>query len=177
MGITIIINIQQMQNYKGIKKMIKTIKQQSNGYLVNGSMSVPNEPANRHYKEVQEWIANGGVVEPEFTLDELKIAKVNELETVYNNANELDIAYLNSTFQADKVSQDLIVSVLSAGSVPTGFFWLDKANNQVAMTYAELQGLSGAILTRNQANFIKFQGLKTQVNAATTQAALDKIVW
>jgi len=111
------------------------------------------------------------------TFSELQTAKVNELGIADNDANELDIAYLNTTFQADKSSQDLIVSVLSAGSVPTGFFWLDKANNQVPMTYAQLQGLSGAILTRNQTNFIKFQGLKTQANAATTQAALDKIVW
>ena len=111
------------------------------------------------------------------TFSELQTAKVNELGIAYNDANELDIAYLNTTFQADKSSQDLIVSVLSAGSVPTGFFWLDKANNQVPMTYAQLQGLSGAILTRNQTNFIKFQGLKTQANAATTQAGLDKITW
>ena len=108
---------------------------------------------------------------------ELQTAKISELETKYNNANELDISYLNTTFQADKASQDLIVSVLSAGSVPTGFFWLDKANNQVSMTYAQLQGLSGAILTRNQTNFIKFQTLKAKVKLAKTQADLDKIVW
>ena len=103
--------------------------------------------------------------------------KLSELETAYNNANELDIAYLGTTFQADTKSQDLIVKVLSAGSVPTGFFWIDKANNQVAMTYTQVQGLSGAILTRNQVNFIKFQGLKARVKLATTQAELDAIVW
>ena len=106
--------------------------------------------------------------------------KLSELETAYNNANELDIAYMSTTFQADKKSQDLIVKVLSAGSVPSGFFWIDKANNKVAMTYAQLQGLSGAILTRNQTNFIKFQGLKAKVKlttTTTTQAELDAIVW
>ena len=111
------------------------------------------------------------------TFSELQTAKVSELGIAYNDANELDIAYLNTTFQADKASQDLIVSVLSAGSVPNGFFWLDKTNNQVAMTYAQLQGLSGAILTRNQANFIKFQGLKAKVKLAKTQAELGLIVW
>jgi len=111
------------------------------------------------------------------TFSELQTAKVSKLGIAYSKANELDIAYLNTTFQADKASQDLIVSVLSAGSVPTGFFWLDKANNQVAMTYAELQGLSGAILARNQTNFIKFQTLKAKVSTAKTQADLDLIVW
>jgi len=110
-------------------------------------------------------------------LTDNKDSKVNEIKTAYENANQLDIAYLNTTFQADKNSQDTIVSVLSAGSVPTGFFWLDTANNQVPMTYVELQGLSGAILTRNQVNFVKYQSLKAQVNTATTQAELDVIMW
>ena len=111
------------------------------------------------------------------TFAELQTAKLQDLETSYNKANELDIAYMATTFQADKNSQDLVVKVLSAGSAPSGFFWLDKANNQVAMTYVQLQGLSGAILTRNQTNFIKFQGLKSQVKLAKTQADLDLIVW
>jgi len=115
------------------------------------------------------------LIAPTFT--QLRTAKKQEIYGAYNNANQLDIAYMTTTFQADKASQDLIVSVLSAGSVPTGFFWLDKANNQVAMTYAQLQGLSGAILTRNQANFVKFQGLKAKVKLAKTQADLDLIVW
>ncbi len=119
--------------------------------------------------------------EPKELLDGLflmtKPTKLQDLETAYNKANELDIVYMNTTFQADTKSQDLIVKVLSAGSVPSGFFWIDKANNQVAMTYAQLQGLSGAILTRNQTNFIKFQGLKAKVSLAKTQADLDLIVW
>jgi len=119
--------------------------------------------------------------EPQELLDALflmkKPAKIQELYTAYNNANQLDINYMNTTFQADKKSQDLIVSVLSAGSVPTGFFWLDSLNNQVPMTYTQLQGLSGAILARGQANFVKLQSLKAKVKAATTQADLDAIVW
>ena len=116
------------------------------------------------------------LTKPKTTI-ELQTSKLHELKIMYNNSNQLDIPYMTTTFQADKASQDLIVSVLSAGSVPKGFFWLDKANNQVAMTYAQLQGLSGAILTRNQANFVKFQGLKAKVKLAKTQADLDLIVW
>jgi len=111
------------------------------------------------------------------TLAELQIAKVSELYASYNKVNESDIAYMSTTFQADKKSQDLIVSVLSAGSVPSGFYWFDKANNQVAMTYADLQGLSGAILARGQVNFAKLQGLKAKVKSAKTKTDLNKIKW
>ena len=115
------------------------------------------------------------LIAPTFT--QLRTAKKQEIYGAYNNANQLDIAYMTTTFQADKKSQDLIVSVLSAGSVPTGFFWLDKTNNQVAMTYAQLQGLSGAILSRGQTNFAKLQGLKAKAKLAKTQTALKKVVW
>lgn len=110
-------------------------------------------------------------------LNGAKQSKLNELKIAYKEANQADIAYMNTTFQADKDSQDLIVSVLSAGSVPTGFFWLDSLNNQVPMTYAELQGLSGAILARNQTNFIKYQGLKAKVNSAKTLKTVNSIKW
>ena len=50
--------------------MIETVKNMKDangtltGYFVNGTMSVPLDPANTDYQAVQEWIAEGGVVEP-----------------------------------------------------------------------------------------------------------------
>ena len=119
--------------------------------------------------------------EPQELLDELfeqsKHTKINEIKQAYNEANQLDIAYMNTTFQADKESQNLIVSVLSTGTVPDGFYWVDSLNNQVAMTYADLQGLSAEILVRGQANFDKYQALKAQVSVALTETELETIVW
>ena len=43
---------------------ITSVKLQENGYLVNGNMYVPNDPANRHYQMVQDWIALGNTPEP-----------------------------------------------------------------------------------------------------------------
>lgn len=157
--------------------MIKTVKKQENGYLVNNEMSVPNDPSNRHYIEIQKWILNGGIVESEFTFSELQNTKLSELVADYNDANTLDITYMDTTFQADKKSQDLIVSVLSAGSVPDGFYWMDKNNNQVAMTFSDLQGLSGAILMRGQANFVKLQGLKDTTRNAKSIEDIEAIYW
>ena len=132
----------------------------------------------RQYTDMyNDYVAKGGTVEPMHSLADLQAKKIQELEKSYSNANQLDIAYMNTTFQAGKKSQDLIVSVLSAGNVPSGFFWVDKTNNQVAMTYTDLQGLSSAILVRNQANFVHLQNLKGQVKAATAQAGLDAIIW
>ena len=107
----------------------------------------------------------------------LKDDKLSKLTTAYNNANELDITYMSTTFQADKKSQDLITGILAGGAVPSGFTWRDKLNVDVAMTFAEFQGLSQAIVLRGQANWIKCQDLKAQVALAKKQADLDLIVW
>ena len=120
---------------------------------------------------------NGYVVEPEFTLSELQNTKIAELYSSYNKSNLLDIPYMNTIFKADKKSQDVIVSVLSNSSVPYGFFWMDKANNQVDMTFTDLQGLNSAILDRVQINFVKLQSLITDVRNTTNQDDLDKITW
>jgi len=122
--------------------------------------------------------------EPQKLIDALfimsKPTKLNELQTTYNSANEIDIAYMGTTFQADKQSQDLITAILAGGAVPIGFAWRDNTkptNVDVPMTFTEFQGLSQAIVSRGQGNWIKYQGLKGQVPLATTQADLDLIVW
>lgn len=50
--------------------LIETVKQTQSGYLINGSISVPNDPTNSDCQIVQKWISEGGVVQPEFTTSE-----------------------------------------------------------------------------------------------------------
>jgi len=69
---------------------ITSCKLQDSGYLVNGNMSVPNDPANRHYVMVQEWIAEGNTPAPEFT--DVEIA-ANDQAVI----NIDSLAYLAST--------------------------------------------------------------------------------
>jgi hypothetical protein len=51
---------------------IQTVKLQEHGYLVNGTMSVPNDPANRHYQLILDWINDGNlpegadIIEPDY---------------------------------------------------------------------------------------------------------------
>ena len=70
--------------------MINTVKQQKHGYLVNGNMSVPNDERNKDFLEVQEFISNGGTVEPEFTQAEID-------KQAQDAINSEALAYLAST--------------------------------------------------------------------------------
>ena len=64
--------------------MINTVKILDSGYLVDGVRSVPNDPSNRDYQEVQDWITEGNTPDPEFTpaeeLANAKQAKLAELK-------------------------------------------------------------------------------------------------
>lgn len=64
--------------------IIHTVKLTDNGFLVNGAIAVPDDQNNRHYKAIQDWIAEGSTPEPEFTAVELltnaKRTKLDELK-------------------------------------------------------------------------------------------------
>ena len=51
---------------------IETVKTVEQGFLVDGTLSVPNDPANRHYQEILDWINEGNlpegpdVIEPDY---------------------------------------------------------------------------------------------------------------
>ena len=112
-------------------------------------------------------------------LNQNKEVKLAEIRLAYETEISGDILYMNTTFQADQKSQDMITKVLAAsgGTLPTGFFWLDSSNNQVPMTYADLQGLANEILIRGQNAFGKYQTLKEQIKLANTIDELNNIVW
>ena len=50
---------------------IKSVKIQGNGYLLNGTMSVPKADGNREYELIKLWLSEGNTPEPEYTEEEL----------------------------------------------------------------------------------------------------------
>ena len=50
---------------------IKSVKIQGNGYLLNGTMSVPDATGNRERELIKKWMAEGNTPEPEYTQEEL----------------------------------------------------------------------------------------------------------
>lgn len=58
--------------------MIQTVKIQGQGYLLNGTMSVPKADGNREYELIKQWLLEGNIPEPEFTEEELRITSINK---------------------------------------------------------------------------------------------------
>ncbi|HQS59615.1 MAG TPA: DUF4376 domain-containing protein [Gallionellaceae bacterium] len=110
-------------------------------------------------------------------LEAAQAARITELYGAYSAAIQLPVSYMGTTFQADESSQNVLTKVLVAGAVPAGFFWVDANNAQVPMTFAQLQGLAGAMLTQGQTAFAHLQAQKTAVKAAATETEVQAIVW
>jgi len=58
--------------------MIHTVKEQDDGYLLNGLLSVPKDNENRHYKLIKEWIDQGNIPAPQYTAEELAAKEAAE---------------------------------------------------------------------------------------------------
>jgi hypothetical protein len=50
---------------------IISVKQQTNGYFVNGNTFIPEANDNPYYQLILQWIADGNTPEPQFTQAEL----------------------------------------------------------------------------------------------------------
>lgn len=113
------------------------------------------------------------------SLDELKQAKKRQAEAEYSRRSQQPVEYtINGTtytFQADDRAQDIIAKVIA--TAPDGFTtdWLDIDNKSISVTLADLKGLAGAILTRNEALFQKKVAIKRMIDQAGSKEDLNAI--
>ena len=85
---------------------IKTVKLQNSGYLINGNISVPKDPANTDYANYLQWLAEGNTPEPadippEPTYQQLRAAEYNRKSTGEQFAMMYDDAKFGTTTWVD----------------------------------------------------------------------------
>jgi len=84
---------------------ILTVKIQSNGWLLNGNMSVPNASGNREREAIIAWISEGNTPEPEFADSELLVqAKASKLAEATATYNTSVTALVGNTDQYEQTS-------------------------------------------------------------------------
>jgi hypothetical protein len=107
------------------------------------------------------------------------------MDSAYDIAMQQPVAYMSTTFQADKDSQDLMsraitglqAIVATGGTVPSNFAWYDVSNQPVTMTLLQLQGLFATGVANVNTLFVYKQTQKATIRAAATVSAVTKIVW
>ena len=59
---------------------ILKVKIQGQGYLLNGTMSVPKADGNSEYELIKQWLEKGNIPEPEFTEEELNYQRIQAIK-------------------------------------------------------------------------------------------------
>lgn len=118
-------------------------------------------------------------------LSEAQSIQLSVIEVAYSTAIYQPIAYMGTTFQADKASQSLMTqtivglqSVIAVGgTVPANFSWWDINNIAVPMTLLQLQGLYATGVGLVNTAFAHKQTQKAAIRAASTVTAVQEVIW
>jgi len=113
-------------------------------------------------------------------LAQAQTAKLAELQAAYQAALEAGVQYQGATFDSDDRSQSelakVLIAIANGWMLPTGFAWIDAANNPHPVPDAAwLQGLAQVLADHKAACFARLQKAKAAVRAAKTQAAVQKV--
>jgi len=70
---------------------IERVQNVSGGYKVNNQFFIPNDENNSDYQDVKKWIKSGGIVDPEFTSEQiLEKSKSDRISTRLNYLQSTD---------------------------------------------------------------------------------------
>lgn len=118
--------------------IIETVKTQENSYLVNGTMSVPNDPANKDYQAILDWINEGNTPEGPDVIEPNYVALRTGVDGYASTGDQLDMQY-NGTWEdhvADVKARfpKTITGGTTIGDVPQDI--LDAADAKITPTNA-----------------------------------------
>lgn len=98
------------------------------------------------------------------TLAEIKLS---EVATWRDDQEKGTVEYLGHVWQGDSSSRDRINTTLSAFSqlrtLPGGFFWTSLSNEDVPITFDQLEGLLQAIVNKGFAIHARQRAMKTEI--------------
>ena len=153
--------------------MIESIKKSGSGWLVNGNKSVPNDERNTDCQEVLAYIAEGGAVDPEFTLDEVKDQRCASMLQSFDQAIAEDVTYNSVIYQSGENTRESLVLAISnfisaANALPVGFEWVAKDNTEVSFTTTNIKEFAGVVGDQYAAAWANFQTRKSEIRAVST---------
>lgn len=157
---------------------INTVKQRQKEYVVNDSIFVPKDPLNADYQEIQQWIAGGGVVEPEFTLEEIKIHKIQEVKQkrdVFLNSN---ITVSTGEYKATQTAKSLFFNAVN-GRTATQFpmpWRLADDITWVKLTKDDAYELYDAFETQETSGYEQESAFLISINSAQTVEDVNSII-
>ena len=97
---------------------ILTVKIQGQGYLLNGTMSVPMADGNREYELIKQWLAEGNEPEAEFNAEELEAQRLAELKIAKTDAlTKIVVDVDGKSFDGNETARLNMVSAIQASDL------------------------------------------------------------
>jgi len=106
---------------------------------------------------------------------------ITKIKTDYQTALDAGVTYNGALFQSDAKSiamlSETLTAIANGWTLPTGFAWIDAVNTPHPANTVFLKGLSAALANHKAALFARLQAAKAAIAAATTVAAVNKVVF
>ena len=128
----------------------------------------------------EKWIYEEIPQTPEPTLDELKLAKREEINQARDAAEQGGFEYMGKTFDSDQVSCLRMTSAAQAMALApeeSAIVWTCQDNTTISLNKEQLVGLVAALAQHSNSCHQKATALKAEIDKAKTAEELEKITW
>jgi hypothetical protein len=179
---------------------ILTVQEQKNGYVVNGSVFVPDNSQNSDFQAIQKWVVAGGIVGKENLLAQTKAAKLSEIKSLRDQKNiepitgfkafvldetgnkteqESHFLFYTNRHQTNPNSdpEAIISRVFALGAMP--YFTKDTSGNKITieLTTEISASLRRSIAQRNDDNYKISSSIEALIEDAKTPEEVEVIAW
>jgi len=162
----------------------------SKGYFVAAHALVLPEPTEHLFTLVPDELADTlsnhhrfvdgqWVVSDPRTLQDLKDAQWALIKQARSQAEYAGFTWDGSTFDSDAISQNRITGAVTLAQLSSTFTidWTLATNQVRTLNQSEMLQVGAALGAHVQTQFAKGQSLRVQIDAATTQAEVEAVVW
>lgn len=130
---------------------------------------------------VQEYVKYYQIVElPKPSLEELKLAKREEINQARDEAEQGGFEYMGKVFDSDQVSCIRMMGAsqsLANAPAETKITWTCQDNSTIDLNGTQFVGLVVALATHSNTCHQKATELKAQIEKATSAEELEEIKW
>ena len=160
---------------------ITTVKISGDGWQVTYDsgkiLSVPNDSGNRHYQEVQDWIAEPNTPDAEYSVAERQAARKGEVNSLRDTKLSDGFLHSTNTYSADTDSRaslaSYVANVNAAKGLPAGFTWRTVDNQDISFTTTTILDLHDAMTDFLDATFNNAWTHKAGLDAESTVEDVD----
>ena len=146
----------------------QAVAQNFSQYVPNGSGGYTEAPSSVLLAQAQS---------AQIAILQSSAQKAEQAPLTYTTSGGVTATFLMTPHQWTKFMGAYLKYVVKGDALPSGYAFFDQNGKSVAVTVADISGIFDAGMAQIDGAMVKLAGLIAQVNAATTVADVQAIVW